>query len=114
MCIRRLLLVLLLCLIALPSLADVENQIDTEELLDILREISETAEEFARISKLGAAELRNRTDEEIFALYEKRPDIPVLAIALRARLKELSPQDFTMHKEVIFARAQVPSQVKGN
>ena len=29
--------------------------------------------------------------------------------ALRARLKELSPQDFTMHKEVIFARAQVPS-----
>ena len=76
----RLLLVLLLYLLALPSLADVENQIDTEELLDILQEISETAEEFARISKLGAAELRDRTDEEIFALYGKRPDIPVLAI----------------------------------
>ena len=51
----RLSLILPLCLMALPFLADVENQIDTEELLDILQEISKMAEEFARISKLGAA-----------------------------------------------------------
>ncbi len=70
---------------ASPSFAVVENQIDTEELFNILQDISETAEEFARISKLGSAELRDRTDEEILALYKQRPDIPVLAIEAATR-----------------------------